>query len=283
MALISIAAAGSQILEAEGSDRSSWDAAIARLIATVAARTLAVVDAHLAGAGAGAVYVLALVCTPADAPDMATPFYDPNVAPLVGRSCLAGSWKELQAQIAAVQAELVAAGYLSIAKVEHAGAGAGALFAAVLLASKEPVQSGPTPPPSGPLTTTTQLVGQFAALFGDNRITPLGTFDHTSATGNVRCSVILQCTADGAIVPGTGVLVLNVSGGGFAGVTSYPDQTTSPDPSKGAVQVIYEDSRAASALPLVITGQHEAPGLSATILLQTSLMTVTIQDIVPGP
>jgi hypothetical protein len=95
--------------------------------------------------------------------------------------------------------------------------------------------------------------------------------------------VILQCTADGVIVVGTGVLVLNVSGGGFAGATSYPDQTTSPDPSKGAVQVIYEDSRAASALPLVISAQHEAPGLSATMLLQTSLMTVTIQDIIPGP
>jgi hypothetical protein len=147
MALISIPVAGTDVREVQLIDELSANAALAREIAAIASDGLVIVDAYLAGGGAGALFNFSLVCIPPES-SSATPTIDPSAGLTTGVAVLAGTAPELERKIAAMVTILQAAEYLQIAKVEHAGAGAGALFCAVLLAAKiapSPGGGGGTP------------------------------------------------------------------------------------------------------------------------------------------
>jgi hypothetical protein len=144
MALISIPVSGTVVREVQIVDELSANALLAREVAAIATAGLIIVDAYLSGGGAGALFNFSLVCVPAGTPS-ATPAIDPSAGLTTGVAVFAGSAVELARRIGVRVTQLQAAGFLQIAKVEHAGAGAGALFCAIILAA----QIAPSPAAGG--------------------------------------------------------------------------------------------------------------------------------------
>lgn len=169
---------------AQGSDASTLASSIAQALASVPPPQAFLADLQLAAGGAGALWEVALVFT--DEPDELTPIA--AVPTLRFRVVTAPTRAALEAAIHRAIDDLVnqlpGEAIQWLAKIAQAGAGAGAVFAAIVMGS---TSARPVPPVIPPQSIeAAKYEGGPIVVPGDNTVTPLVTIvGHISQTGAV--------------------------------------------------------------------------------------------------